>query len=119
MADPLTYGLADLAGLPRGVLVGAGASRTDLEQLQAPFAPEDLEWRVQSVGEKNGRPWCRVLVYVTNRAIMERLDAIVGPENCRTLPRGTGRRRAVRLAVRVGLGALSDEPGARCSASGS
>lgn len=59
------------------------ATRTQLEQLAAPFELQDIEWRVQSSGEKNGRPWARVIVYVTSRAIMQRLDDVVGPENWR------------------------------------
>ncbi len=47
-------------------------------ELQAPFKEEDLEWRVSRSGEKDGRPWAKVLVYVTNRAIMDRLDDVVG-----------------------------------------
>ena len=58
-------------------------SVTELARLRDPFAPGDIEWRVQQAGEKNGRPWARVLAYVTNRAIMERLDETVGPENWR------------------------------------
>lgn len=54
---------------------------TALDRLREPFAPEDIEWRVQQAGEKNGHPWARVLAYVTNRAIQERLDEVVGPEN--------------------------------------
>jgi hypothetical protein len=54
---------------------------TDLARLRDPFAPGDIEWRVQTAGEKNGKPWARVLAYVTNRAIMERFDEVVGPEN--------------------------------------
>lgn len=51
----------------------------DLTRLKAPFAPEDLEWRVQSAGEKDGRIWARVLCYVTARAVMDRLDEVFGP----------------------------------------
>lgn len=47
-------------------------------ELLAPFPESDLEWRVQSAGEKGGKTWCKVLVYVTNRAIMERLDDVLG-----------------------------------------
>lgn len=55
----------------------------DFAALAAPFHPDDLEWRVQTSGEKNGRPWALVLTYITNRAIQDRLDAVVGPENWR------------------------------------
>ena len=52
-----------------------------LNQLRTPFPEEDIEWRVQQQGLSNGIPWALVLAYVTNRAIMDRLDETVGPEN--------------------------------------
>lgn len=52
------------------------------EKLTEPFLPTDLEWRVGQAGKKNsGEVWAKVLAYVTNRAIMDRLDAVVGPGN--------------------------------------
>lgn len=60
----------------------------DLREIQAglsqPFAPEDLEWRVQvTVPDKKDPKKTNGLAvpYVTNRAIQNRLDAVVGPEN--------------------------------------
>jgi hypothetical protein len=53
----------------------------DLARLRDPFAPEDIEWRLQQAGEKNGKIWGKVLAYITNRAIMDRLDEVVGPDN--------------------------------------
>lgn len=53
----------------------------DLARLKEPFPYEDLEFRLQSCGEKNGKIWGLVLAYVTNRAIQNRLDEVVGPEN--------------------------------------
>ena len=52
----------------------------ELEQkLQAPFPPEDIEWRAQSSGyDKSGQPWALIMPYVTNRAIQERLDDVFG-----------------------------------------
>ena len=52
----------------------------NLKQLKEPFPAGDIEWRVQSAGAKNDIPWARVLAYVTNRAIMDRLDDVCGPE---------------------------------------
>ena len=52
-----------------------------LDKLRIPFPEEDIEWRVQQQGLSNGLPWALVLAYVTNRAIMDRLDETVGPEN--------------------------------------
>lgn len=50
-----------------------------LEKLQAPFAPEDIEWRAQSTGyDKNNNPWALIMPYVTNRAIQQRLDEVFG-----------------------------------------
>jgi len=53
----------------------------DFEALKAPFPASDIQWRVQSSGEKNGKIWARVLAYVTSRAIQERLDDVVGEDN--------------------------------------
>jgi len=49
-----------------------------LKQLQEPFDPMDIEWRIQQAGESNGKKWAMVLAYITNRAIMERLDEVFG-----------------------------------------
>lgn len=55
----------------------------DPRQIQAelalPFAPEDLEWRLQRVIE--AKQLGIAVCYVTNRAIQTRLDDVVGPEN--------------------------------------
>lgn len=58
-------------------------NQKDPRQIQAelamPFAPEDLEWRLQRVVE--AKELGIAVPYVTNRAIMGRLDDVVGPEN--------------------------------------
>ena len=49
------------------------------QELAKPFAPEDLEWRPQ---QTNREKTCGMAVaYVTNRAIQDRLDDVVGPDN--------------------------------------
>lgn len=48
------------------------------QALLKPFDPFDIEWRVQQSGESNGKKWALVLAYITNRAIMERLDEVFG-----------------------------------------
>ena len=53
----------------------------DLQKLRDPFAAGDIEWRVQRSGKKGDKLWAMVLAYVTNRAIMDRLDAVCGPES--------------------------------------
>lgn len=49
--------------------------------LAAPFDAQDIEWRIARSGVKNGKPWGMCLAYLTNRAIMDRLDGVLGPEN--------------------------------------
>lgn len=50
------------------------------EHLQRPFDARDIEWRIGRSGVKNDKPWAMALAYLTNRAIMNRLDEVVGPE---------------------------------------
>ena len=50
---------------------------TITQKLQAPFHPDDIEWRVQR--ESRDGSSVLVLAYVTNRAIMARLDAVFTP----------------------------------------
>lgn len=46
--------------------------------LLQPFMQTDLEWRIQSSGDYNEKVWARIIAYVTNRAIQQRLDDTVG-----------------------------------------
>ena len=55
--------------------------KTIAAELSQPFEPEDLEWRVQTTMKDNTKGLA--VAYVTNRAIQDRLDAVVGPENWR------------------------------------
>ena len=53
--------------------------REMMKKLCEPFPYEDIEWRVQQSGiSKKNEPWAMVLAYVTNRAIMSRLDEVFG-----------------------------------------
>jgi hypothetical protein len=54
-----------------------------LSDLREPFPASDVEWRIGQSGVKDGKPWAKVLAYITNRAIQERLDTVCGPENWR------------------------------------
>lgn len=51
--------------------------------LQGFFDADEIEWRLQQAGEKNGKVWAICVPYVTNRAIMQRLDDTAGPGNWR------------------------------------
>lgn len=53
-----------------------------IERLKEPLDDSEVEWRVGQHGVgNNGQPWAKLLCYVTARAVMERLDEAVGPEN--------------------------------------
>lgn len=54
-------------------------AKTIREELARPFAPEDLEWRTQVTSKDKTSGLA--IPYVTNRAIQDRLDEVVGPEN--------------------------------------
>jgi hypothetical protein len=54
-----------------------------MEELLKPFPQQDVEWRIQRSGTKvkgegEFSHWAMVLAYITNRAIMERLDKVFG-----------------------------------------
>lgn len=54
----------------------------DFPKLREPFLEKDIEWRIGQSGiTSKGNIWAKVLAYLTNRAIMQRLDDVVGPEN--------------------------------------
>ncbi len=46
----------------------------DLLNLQSPFPAKDVEWRVGRCGKNANGLWATCLAYLTNRAIMQRLD---------------------------------------------
>lgn len=74
----------------------------DFAKLREPFPSTDVEWRLQQCGEKNGRFWGMALAYLTNRAIMERLDSVVGPANWRNeYATGPGGGVICGLSIRI------------------
>jgi hypothetical protein len=52
----------------------------EIQRLLAdPFEEHDIEWRVQQSGvTSKKKPWVMVIPYITNRAIQQRLDDVVG-----------------------------------------
>lgn len=54
-------------------------------KLREKFPSEKLEWRIGQSGlKKDGEPWAKALCYIDARAIQDRLDDVVGPENWKT-----------------------------------
>lgn len=52
----------------------------DWNKLKEPFPEKDIEWRIMQSGKGQKGIWAKCLAYVTNRAIMDRLDELVGEE---------------------------------------
>jgi hypothetical protein len=75
----------------------------NFRSLQDRFPADEIEWRLQQAGEKNGRVWAMCVPYVTNRAIQSRLDDVVGPGNWKNEFRpGPDGGVMCGLSVRVG-----------------
>lgn len=53
----------------------------DLNELDEPFYPDEIEWRISNVWNKDGEIKAKCLAYVTNRAIQNRLDSVCGKGN--------------------------------------
>lgn len=47
-------------------------------ELSDPFAPNELEWKVQTAGHRGDKQWAMLLCYVDNRAIQNRFDTVLG-----------------------------------------
>lgn len=57
------------------------ATQELFKKLTAPFKPEEIDWRIQNGGIKNREPWALITSYVDARAVQNRLDEVIGPEN--------------------------------------
>ena len=94
-----------------------------IEKLSAPFADHELEWRVGSTnkksqekatGNQNAKATKGIMLpYVTNRAIMNRLDEVVGAENWKDTYRELHKGIVCSLSIRDNNGEwLTKEDGA-------
>ncbi|EPR9124838.1 Rad52/Rad22 family DNA repair protein [Cronobacter sakazakii] len=74
----------------------------DLNKLDEPFTPEDIEWRIQQSGKtRDGKVWAMVLAYVTNRAIMKRLDDVCGKAGWRNEYRDIPNNGGVECGISI------------------
>jgi len=75
----------------------------NLEKLDEPFPSGDIEWRIQQAGKNANGIWAKVLAYVTNRAIMKRLDEVCGKSGWRNeyrdIPEGGGVECGISIKV--------------------
>lgn len=71
-------------------------------KLSDKFRRDEIEWRIQRSGIKNGKAWAMVLPYLTSRAIMDRLDNAVGPMNWKVTHKQFSNGIACTISLRVG-----------------
>lgn len=77
----------------------------NLELLDAPFAADDIEWRIQQSGKTGaGKVWAMVLAYVTNRAIMKRLDDVCGKAGWKNEYRDIPNNGGVECGISIKVG---------------
>ena len=51
------------------------------KKLKQPFPAKEIKWRVQTYGKSNKGHWAMVLAYIDARAVMDRLEKVVGFSN--------------------------------------
>lgn len=83
--------------------------KTVCAKLAEPFEDKDVFWRV----DRSFGNWARVLCYLDARAVMDRLDAVVGPQNWRDVYEETQSGKNIcTLFIRVGDDWVSKSDGA-------
>lgn len=79
---------------------------TKIKDLLAdPFEEHDIEWRVQQSGVSNKqKPWVMVIPYITNRAIQQRLDDVLGLDGWENVYQeaSNGKGYLCGLKIRIG-----------------
>lgn len=73
----------------------------DLKKLAEPFEEKEIEWRVSRSGFSNNKAWCFVLAYMNARAVMDRLDEVVGPGNWKDRYWRDGNSIMCGLSIRI------------------
>ena len=73
----------------------------NLNLLDEPFATGDIEWRIQQAGKSGNKIWAKVLAYVTNRAIMKRLDEVCGKAGWRNEYRDIPNNGGVECGISI------------------
>lgn len=74
----------------------------NLEKLKEPFPYEDIEWRVSRSGGTNDKPWAFCLAYINARAVMDRLDEVVGPDKWKDRYWKDGNAIMCGISIKIG-----------------
>jgi len=77
------------------------AIRKVFAELAEPFDPKEVDFRVGQAGVRDGKPWAKVLAYIDARAVMDRLDEIVGPGNWKDRYWREGAGEMCGLSIRI------------------
>ena len=72
-----------------------------LKRLATPFDPKEIDWRIGQAGSRDNKPWAKVLAYIDARAVMDRLDDVVGPGNWKDRYWREGAGVMCGLAIRI------------------
>jgi len=71
----------------------------DFEKLKRPFRPHEIEWRVGATNKDKTKGMA--LAYMDARAVMDRLDAVCGPENWQCRYAHAGEKTCCDLGIVV------------------
>lgn len=71
----------------------------DFKALTRPFAPDEIEWRVGATNKDKTKGIA--LAYMDARAVMDRLDEVVGPENWQDRYPHAGSKTVCELGLRI------------------
>lgn len=74
----------------------------NLKDLSKPFPASDIEWRVGRCGTNNNQVWAMVLAYINARAVMDRLDDVVGIGNWKDRYWTEGKAVMCGLSIKIG-----------------
>jgi hypothetical protein len=91
-------------------------TRSIFALLAAPFAVDELAWRVDRSGVKDGKPWASVVAYINARTARKRLNEVMGQENWRIeYGSGPGTGVLASLSIRVNGEWITKQDGADTS----
>lgn len=88
----------------------------DFEKLRAPFPPDRISWRVGSTNRDKTKGMA--LAYIDARDVMERLDAVCGPENWECHYPHAGQKTVCEIRIRVQRGNDDWEWISKCDGAG-
>jgi hypothetical protein len=70
-------------------------------RLKQPFPARDILWRVGVSGGSGDGIWCMPLAYIDSRAVQDRLDHLLGPENWKNSYHAVNSGVCCRLSLRI------------------